>query len=114
MKEKGIKAVGILKIVLRVLNVIIFIISVLGIIKALTPKKKEAEKPEEEPGDLDDYIEDIDLNDYNFPEVEDAIENDDSDDDEDEEDDDAEAEDDDPDWDDPDSLDWETAEEAGF
>lgn len=105
MKENKVKAIGILKVILRIVNIIIFVASVVGIIQILMPKKKMAEKTEDEPSDLDDYIEDIDLDDYDFPEeesTEDLVEVDDSDgedDDEDLEDDDEDDEDYDPDWD---------------
>lgn len=101
MKEKRIKAVGILKVILRIVNAIIFIASVIGIARVLMPKKKTDEKVEEESENLDDYIDDIDIDDYNFPEDEtlenlgkDATDSEDDDDDfEDNDDDDDEDED---------------------
>lgn len=97
MKENKVKAIGVLKIVLRIVNIMIFVASVIGIIQILMPKKKEVENTEEEPTDFDEYINDADLDDYEFPEegsTEDLVEVDDSDDEDDDEDLDDEDDDD--------------------
>jgi hypothetical protein len=67
MKENKVKAIGILKVVLRIVSATIFVASVFSLIKILTPKKKEVEKTEEI-DDFDDYVEDVNLGTYNFPE----------------------------------------------
>ena len=87
MKENKVKAIGILKIVLRILNVIIFVASVIGIARILMPKKKATEETDvsEEVDDFNDYIEDVDLSDYEFDDEKDNESDDEENDDEDEE-----------------------------